>query len=361
MKSSHPLRLQNDFHLTSDIVQNSLGRNVKPRLANSIFEQSSHHDLEYFKPRYCNHPHRSVGENCDELDDFGYDDWCCHYRRKLFSRPSFVDKQVYIIRATDSRSTNCRSDTCARSSRSFPTHCSFSYIIFSLNFEKQSLNAFLHKATTVGTLMFVIIIMYMVELAARFQSPRPLVVVHHLCALADALLAAVAPTTANMRAASLLVYFICFEALTFLGLVMYRLWPQHKATRPIILAGMLLFGLSRPVQVIWIFASLIVVWDDIEKWQAILQMVLTMLFTALQLYSLTIHYGMYKRCGVSRSQLTSTLQQEKCSGKEEEASTKKLASSINFAEECSTDESSYHQGNADKRLYEAGIDCEIEV
>lgn len=172
----------------------------------------------------------------------------------------------------------------------------FTYLILSIHFEVQPPEDFRKKTATIATIMCVIVIMFMIELALRFSKPRPLVVIHHLLAYANAVFPAIALTTANMRAASLLVYFITFEALTFVGLVMYRLCPTHKATRPIIKAGMLVFGLSRPVQLAWIIAGMVAVWDVVIVWQAVVQIVLATLFTTLQIYSLLIHYKMYQKC-----------------------------------------------------------------
>jgi hypothetical protein len=52
---------------------------------------------------------------------------------------------------------------------------------------------------------------------------------------------------------------------------------------------MLVFGLSRPVQLLWIIGSLVATWDDIVVWQAVVQIILTVVFTILQVYSLQIH------------------------------------------------------------------------
>jgi hypothetical protein len=93
-----------------------------------------------------------------------------------------------------------------------------------------------------------------------------------------------------------LVYFITYEAVTFVGLIMYRLCPANRATRPIIVAGMLIFGLSRPVQIVWILTSLAVSWEHLVVWHAECQIILAFVFTALQLYSLNIHYSLYKKC-----------------------------------------------------------------
>jgi hypothetical protein len=61
----------------------------------------------------------------------------------------------------------------------------------------------------------------------------------------------------------------------------------------VIWSGMVVFGLSRPVQFIWIVASLVSAWEHVVLWQAVVQLGFTMVFTSLQLYSLTIHYSLY--------------------------------------------------------------------
>jgi hypothetical protein len=121
-------------------------------------------------------------------------------------------------------------------------------------------------------------------------------VAHHLCAYLGSIFPAFALSTANLKASSLLVYFITYEAVTFVGLIMYRLCPANRATRPIIVAGMLIFGLSRPVQIVWILTSLAVSWEHLVVWHAACQIILAVVFTALQLYSLNIHYSLYKKC-----------------------------------------------------------------
>ncbi|KAL7577148.1 hypothetical protein ACA910_019750 [Epithemia clementina (nom. ined.)] len=172
-----------------------------------------------------------------------------------------------------------------------------SYVVLSMNFQEQSLEDIDRKVPALATMMFVIIIMYLVEIAARYQKLRTLVVAHHLCAYLDSIFPAFFLTTANLKASSLLVYFITYEAPIFVGLVLYRLCPNNKWTRPTLLVGMIVFGVSRPVQLVWILASLIVTWEHLIVWQAIAQIVLTLLFTSLQLYSLTIHMHLYKKCG----------------------------------------------------------------
>mmetsp|Transcript_21205 Transcript_21205/g.32436 ORF Transcript_21205/g.32436 Transcript_21205/m.32436 type:complete len:266 (+) Transcript_21205:281-1078(+) len=172
-----------------------------------------------------------------------------------------------------------------------------SYLILSLNFEEQSLEIFANKATAMGCVMFTVMFMYLVELAARFQSLRPLVVVHHFSACIGGTYLGFCLTTANIKVSSLLVYFITFEAITFVGLVMYRLCPRNRWTRPIIMAGIIIFGGSRPLQLVWIVGSLAAAWDDLVAWQALCQIILAVIFTGIQVFSLKIHISLYKKCG----------------------------------------------------------------
>jgi hypothetical protein len=177
----------------------------------------------------------------------------------------------------------------------------FTYVMLSVNFEEQEYNSFKNKMTAVITFMSVIMIMYLMEIASRFANPRPLVVAHHLCAYLNGVVTLFFFTTANVKAAPL-AYFITFEAITFVGLVMYRLCPSHRWTKPTILAGMVVFGSTRLIQFIWIMAGLVASWEHLVLWQAVFQITLTFVFTSLQLYSLTIHYTMYKKCGAFKVQ-----------------------------------------------------------
>jgi predicted membrane protein len=63
------------------------------------------------------------------------------------------------------------------------------------------------------------------------------------------------------------------------------------------LAGIIVFGISRPFQFVWIIGSLAFNWEELILWQALLQITFTVFFTTLQMYSLTIHLKLYKRCG----------------------------------------------------------------
>jgi len=140
--------------------------------------------------------------------------------------------------------------------------------------------------------------MYFYEMASRFDNPRPALIVHHLMATFMCFLAFLFPTTVMVKTCNALAYFICFKALTFAGLFMYRIAPLNEHTPTVILGGCVVFAVTRPVQVLWAAAAAFGSWNDPHhvKWQAILQMSLTCAFTALQLWSISINYCVWKRC-----------------------------------------------------------------
>jgi hypothetical protein len=175
----------------------------------------------------------------------------------------------------------------------------FSYKIVPLNFQVQdNLEDFIADLRTVGTLMILIMFIYMIELASRYLDPRPLIIFHHLVSIGDALLILFFPTSVMMKTGVILVYFICFEFLTFAGLVMYRLFPLNRATPKVIIAGMVVFGITRPAQLLWVFGAVFWSWNDENtvKWQAVVQIIATFTVTSVQIYSLKIHYSVWKRC-----------------------------------------------------------------
>jgi hypothetical protein len=80
-------------------------------------------------------------------------------------------------------------------------------------------------------------------------------------------------------------------------LFMYRVFPKSKLTQHVILAGMVSFGASRPIQVLWICGAIFGSWNDenMIKWQAVMQLLVTCILTVLQLWTLKIHYGLWLR------------------------------------------------------------------
>ncbi|CAB9523360.1 expressed unknown protein [Seminavis robusta] len=148
----------------------------------------------------------------------------------------------------------------------------------------------------IGGYMVWIVHVYVMEIVGRYRTIRPLVLVHHLCAAGDALLPLYVMSAINIRCAAVLTYFIAWEAPVFIGLFMYRLYPLNKWTPRIIRFSMWTFGLSRPVQMAWILALVIVHWENSVAWHAITQVCFGVLFSSLQLYTLVIHNALLKKC-----------------------------------------------------------------
>lgn len=98
-------------------------------------------------------------------------------------------------------------------------------------------------------------------------------VLHHLCATADGLLPLFPLSGVNVRCASVLTYFIVFEAPVFYGLVLYRLYPKSKWTPIVIRWGMWIFGLTRPAHLVWIMGIIITTRGDdhVDAWHSVTQ------------------------------------------------------------------------------------------
>jgi len=79
-------------------------------------------------------------------------------------------------------------------------------------------------------------------------------------AVGDGILVVLFPTTVILKTCSVLVYMICFEAMTFAGLFMYRMAPHNPYTPKVIASGLIIFGVTRPIQVIWVFAGAFGAW-----------------------------------------------------------------------------------------------------
>ena len=174
----------------------------------------------------------------------------------------------------------------------------FSYYMIRVNFQVHNdPEVLLSDMRYIANFMFCITIMYLLELASRFQNPRPIIVFHHTFACFAGFMVLLFPTSVMVKTASVLVYFICFEALTFVGFFMYRIFPNSKYTPKVVLAGMICFGITRPLQVLWVGAAAFGSWSDgnTVKWQAIFQIVVTTILTALQVFTLKIHYRVWKR------------------------------------------------------------------
>lgn len=172
----------------------------------------------------------------------------------------------------------------------------FTYLTMSILFEDQDLVQLESKIVPLSTCLSTIIATYALELATRYRTLRSVLVLHHLVTISDGIFVLCFPSTATIKTAVILVYCIMFEVVTFFGLLMYRLFPYNKATPKIIIAGMIVMAASRPFQLILVLGSLLPSWTEIVTWHAIVQIIVTVIITTVQLYSLSIHYGLYKRC-----------------------------------------------------------------
>ncbi len=146
------------------------------------------------------------------------------------------------------------------------------------------------------TFMMMLTIMYCSELMLRYRKLNPLVLFHHMCTIMLALGCMIFPTAAFLKVNAALIYFANYEVLTFYGLVMKALLPFHRATPRMMMAGMLLFGVTRPVQLAWILIMLVGSWEDHVKWQVIFQLGSTLVIGLVQCMALKIHYKVWKRC-----------------------------------------------------------------
>jgi hypothetical protein len=176
------------------------------------------------------------------------------------------------------------------------------YLLLSVLFEEQSFDDLEPKFIQLTTMVEIIMALYLMELASRYRNPRPMLVIHHFVALLNGLFLLGFKTNANVKTCLILVYFITFEAITFMSLLMYRLFPLHKATPKLILTGLIVMAISRPFQLLLIFGFIFSAWNDLVKWHAITQIAITVFLTGIQIWSLKIHYKLWKR-SVGRHQL----------------------------------------------------------
>lgn len=98
----------------------------------------------------------------------------------------------------------------------------FSYYMIRIHFKVYSTNeenSFLSDARSTVILVFVIAVMYLNEITSRFMNPNPIVLFHHCVAVVDGIFVLFYPTSVMFKTASILVYFICFEAFCFAGLI----------------------------------------------------------------------------------------------------------------------------------------------
>jgi hypothetical protein len=130
----------------------------------------------------------------------------------------------------------------------------FTYYMVKVNFQvhdEEEIDVVMSNIRSILCLGTGFMVMYMMELASRYEDPRPIVLFHHLLSCLDGFLIFLFPPTDVMiKTGAVLVYFICFEALTFAGLFMYRIFPNSKTTPKVIVAGMVIFGATRPLQIL---------------------------------------------------------------------------------------------------------------
>ena len=175
----------------------------------------------------------------------------------------------------------------------------FTYYVVQVNFvEVESIEDALSNINAGAKCSLFIMMMYMFELSTRFEELRPIVVFHHVLAYSVGILLCLFPSSIMVKSSFLLVYFIVFEAPIFMGLYMYRIFPNSPLTPKIIFIGMVMFGITRPLQVLWVGAAIFGSWNDgdVVKWQGVMQMTITVVMTVVQLFTLSIHYGIWKRC-----------------------------------------------------------------
>jgi len=164
-------------------------------------------------------------------------------------------------------------------------------------FQIHDIDAVVYDIKMCAHLSVMIMFMYFMEIAARYESPRILVLFHHILACGDGIMVMWCATSVMVKTGAVLVYFICFEALTFAGLFMYRVCAENKYTSKVIFLGMIIFGITRPLQVLVIGGIAYGSWNDEtqENWQIIFQSAVTLVLSILQLFTLKIHYAVWKK------------------------------------------------------------------
>lgn len=168
------------------------------------------------------------------------------------------------------------------------------YLVLDFNFRPHTAEEMGPKVTISTVFLGLVVILYCLEVNSRSCHIRPILLIHHVGACLVGVFSAFVFTETTVITSSLLVYFISFEAIIFAGLVTYRLGCQHAPR--VLWIGMSVFGASRPLQLLMVLASLWANRDHIVLWQGIASLCITVLFTALQLYTLTIHYRIYGKC-----------------------------------------------------------------
>jgi hypothetical protein len=71
---------------------------------------------------------------------------------------------------------------------------------------------------------------------------------------------------------------------------------MHKATPQVIFSGIVLFGSTRIIQLVWFLVIFIGSWKDHVLWQAIVQCIMMTIISIVQGMALKIHYSVWSRC-----------------------------------------------------------------
>lgn len=178
---------------------------------------------------------------------------------------------------------------------------SFTYFIFRLHFKvygQDEYETFIGDMRNMFIHMYFLLFIYFHEISTRYENPNPLITIHHLLATGNATLTIFLSSNVMVKTASVFAYFICFENISFAGLVLYRLCPSHPITPKVIMAGIIFFGTTRPFQLLWVIGALFWSWNDENnvKWEAVFQFIFVIILTVLQFYSVKIHISLHAKC-----------------------------------------------------------------
>jgi hypothetical protein len=110
----------------------------------------------------------------------------------------------------------------------------FTYYMIKVNFQIHELDEVVSLFGAIAIFVAIIMMMYLMEIASRYDGMRLIVLFHHLLSCTDGFIIFLFPTSVMFKTGSILVYFIVFEAFTFVGLFMYRIFPNSKVTPKII-------------------------------------------------------------------------------------------------------------------------------
>lgn len=179
------------------------------------------------------------------------------------------------------------------------------YLMVELHFgPKDSLERLEYLALFAAACSVAWPLMYMCELVMRIEKLNWVLVVHHVATMAVTILAFSAPYVGVFRVAITLPYFVNWEWDLF-GLVAYRLLPGKKCTEHIIIMGMIVYGVSRIPQAV-ILTGVFVAFGSAPftpLWVMVVLAVIVLLLTVVQVWSLCIHAGLYKRARQIRKKL----------------------------------------------------------